>query len=252
MRAIGRQRRLWSAVAFALTLSVPAAAQLSPDQIEETGPRDPAVTDSLRWERISDDMVYLDPNAPFEPDMDARIAIPEPPKTRDEEVEEARWTTGLIFGLILAIVIALFIWQGARISVGFNRTDDKRRREGTDDGPSSSWDDLPEDGFLERLARMADRRAALILLTSRALERAAEANGINLSRAQTAREVVRTIPRDWRHRDGLNRLVRETEVVHFGGRDLPEARWQDCLALARPIFGRDAKGSAQGTVRGAA
>ena len=71
---------------------------------------------------------------------------------------------------------------------------------------------------------------------SSALERAAEANGLRLGRAQTARDVLRVLPRGWPHLDALRRLVREAEIVRFGGRDLAEEHWRACLESARPLF----------------
>ena len=79
---------------------------------------------------------------------------------------------------------------------------------------------------------------ALILLVSRALERAADQNQVRLGRAQTARDVVRVLPRGWPHLGALRGLVREAEIVHFGGRDISDEKWEECLAAAQPIFQR--------------
>ena len=92
--------------------------------------------------------------------------------------------------------------------------------------------------LLASLREMADRRQALILLVSRALERSADINQVRLGRAQTARDVLRILPRNWTHIAALRGLVREAEVVHFGGRDLSEERWQECFQAAEPIFRR--------------
>lgn len=83
---------------------------------------------------------------------------------------------------------------------------------------------------------MEDRRKALILLTGHALERAANMNDLRIARSQTARDVLRILPRQWPHRDAVRTLVREAEIVHFGGRDIAEETWQACLTAARPIF----------------
>lgn len=243
MSGVGKRAALLiTALAFCSLDSLsrmPAQAQMTPDQIEDPGPRNQVVERAYRLERLQSDVVYIKPSTPFTPDQSIRVAVPKPPPTRQERIQEMRWTWGLGFGLILALVIGIFIWQGARIGVRFRGTEDRKRAtKSRVDDDARDWQDLPPDGLFDRIAQMKDRRAALILLTSRALQRAAEANGLHLGRAQTARDVVRVIPSGWQHREPLGQLVRETEIVHFGGRDLPEDRWQICLDLARPIFGQ--------------
>lgn len=229
--ALGLGLSLWAGVSA-------AQIELSPEDVLNPGPRDEAVQ-KVQSGRIQGDVLYLDPDAPFQPDESIRIKLPDPPDDPAAESEMNRWITGLFYGAILVGIIALIIFQGGRIQVNFNRTGDRQRNGASDaSGGAAGETILPEEGFLDRLAAMADRREALILLTGRALERAATANNMTLARAQTARDVVRAVPRAWQHRDVLSNLVRQAEIVHFGGRDLSEAAWQDCLAAARPMFGR--------------
>ncbi|MEM7058780.1 MAG: hypothetical protein AAF557_14410 [Pseudomonadota bacterium] len=214
-----------------------ASAQISQEDLAPTGPRDEAVTDSMSWERVDDDLIYLRPSAPFNPDGNLEIELPEKPKTEQEQNSSSRFRGFVIFGAILVAIIALFIWQGSRIQVGFGRRSEGNRqtsRTRADEETDVINSDLA--GFLDRLAAMADRREALILLVNRALERAAHANSMTLGRAQTGRDVIRALPGAWRYRDTLRDLVRQAEIVHFGGRDISEDRWQECLSAAQPLF----------------
>ena len=148
-------------------------------------------------------------------------------------------TTGIVVGLIVVAILVVFVMFGNRINVSFGKTTEERRasREARAARMDRLTEDLPVEGLLGRLASMDDRRRALILLTGHSLERAAEMNGLRIARAQTARDVLRSLPRQWHHMDAIRRLVREAEIVHFGGRDVSEETWTDCLATARPFFG---------------
>lgn len=216
-------------------------AQMTPEDVERVGERDKAVTDALAWKRLQTEVIYLRPSAPFKPDEQVRIEVPEPPESPQETTRAAKWTWGTVFLIVLIVIVVVFIMQGNRINVSFRATHDRKRADSEPARDTPILQDIPLDGFLDRIARMQDRREALILLVSRALEQAAHANNMTLGRAQTARDVVRVIPRRWSHREALNKLVREAEVVHFGGRDISEDRWRDCLDRARPIFGTVAR-----------
>lgn len=220
-----------------LALTGPAVAQISQEDLAPAGPRDPIVQESMSWERVDDDLIYLRPSVPFNPDGSLEIEVPEKPQEEKTDFESVRGTWIFIFILIIAAILAVFILQGSRIQVGFGRTRTHSRRtdNGADqDAPTELGGDTT--GFLDRLAAMADRREALILLVNQALERAAHANAMTLGRAQTGRDVIRALPSSWRYRDTLRDLVRQAEVVHFGGRDISEDRWQECLTAARPLF----------------
>lgn len=222
-------------VLFALT--GPALAQISQEDLADTGPRDPAVQQSMSWERVDDDLIYLRPSATFDPNGNLEIEVPEKPRDRETQFSTFRWSWVAIFGLVILAVIVVFVLQGSRIQVGFGRTRDGSRAVDAETGPEGLVvQDGDVKGFLDRLAAMADRREALILLVNQALERAAQANAMTLGRAQTGRDVIRALPGSWQYRDTLRDLVRQAEIVHFGGRDISEDRWQECLSAARPLF----------------
>ena len=226
---------------LALALMVPGAvvhAQIPAEDLIDPGPRNAEVQEAMAWERVDEKVIYLRPSANFNPDGSLEIAIPEKPKSDDAQDAEGRSTLIAIFAVILIVVLVIIFLQSSRIQVGFGKSREKTRAEQRTASPEAAAAmDADDRSFLDRIAAMADRREALILLVSRALERSAEMNAMTLGRAQTGRDVIRTLPQDWRHRETLRDLVRQAEVVHFGGRDISEDRWQDCLSAARPLFG---------------
>lgn len=221
------------AVLPALSILVLCASAAPEADIEPTGTPNAAYLDAVSGERIQASITYLRPSAPFTPDGEVDV-----PRPMDPETVRLVWTIGL--GVLLAVLVAFAAWFGGRIPVSFGASDPaRRRRPDTAAEPAEGGQRLPVGEFLDRLAGMADRRAALILLVGRALDSAAKANGLRLARAQTARDVLGLLPRRWPHFEALRALVREAEFVHFGGRDLPEARWRDCLEAARPLLAEE-------------
>lgn len=228
-----------------LTLSLLAGAgtdsraQMTTEDVIDPGPRDEAVERAISRERSQVDVKYIRPDADFRAGEDIQIKIPDKPESPEEVRQADRTTSGVLAFLLIAGVIVVLVLFGNRINVSFGKTSEEKRKAraaAEREGRLLSGVDLPRDGILEHLAKMADRRRALILLTGLALERAAKLNGLTLARAQTARDVLRILPRQWPHMGAMRQLVRQAEIVHFGGRDLAEDAWQGCLDAARPIF----------------
>ena len=109
-------------------------------------------------------------------------------------------------------------------------------------GPAQAGADQNIGDFLKSLAAMPDRRAALILLVGRVLRRAAETNGLRLKRSETARDILRRLPRDWALFDPTRNLVVAEELVHFGGRGVSDGQLDAYIAIARPILNGRADG----------
>ena len=247
MRAIGVNLRYClclGVLALPLVCAGGANAQLTERDFEQTGEPNETYLEATKGHRLQTEVVYLKPDAGFKPDENVRIVVPESPEERAQgSATGTRWTLGIILGLLLAFVLWVVITQGGAIGVSFGSNTARDGRRGADDERPTD-DELeainrqPLDQFLASLRNMADRRQALILLVSRALERAADTNNVRLGRAQTARDVVRLLPRNWTHFGAMRGLVREAEIVHFGGRDLSEEKWQECFAAAEPIFQR--------------
>jgi hypothetical protein len=225
---------------ISIVAAAPASAQLTETDFEGTGEPNAEYEDAVSGKRLQTDVLYVRPGVDFRADQQVEVDVPEPVQEVDPGITTSRWFWGIIFAIILGVVIAIVISQGGAIGVSFGaKADETRRRPDEAPAEPDPYDALnrqPMDQFLQSLKVMKDRRMALILLVSRALERAADSNNVRLGRAQTARDVIRILPRSWQHLQVLRGLVRQAEVVHFGGRDVSEDQWQECFDAAMPIF----------------
>lgn len=219
-----------------LAMASVSLAQITADDVQDTGAPNEAYLDAVRG--VQTKVIYLRPEAAFVPGDDVKIDVPKPPEQTQASWETQRWILIGVFAVVLLLVFLMVARFGGKISVSFGAEPKDDSRAGITDAEREVEAVLrqPMDQFLDTLRAMADRREALILLVSRALDRAAEANQVRLGRSQTARDVLRVLPRTWTYMPALRKLVREVEVVHFGGRDLPEDQWLDCLELAAPII----------------
>ena len=228
-----------------MVLAAPANAQeITQDDLEPVGPRNEAYEDAIWGQGLQSEVIYLRPSVAFEPDQRVRVKVPEPEDPAGDS-REARFIIGIVLAAILAAIIYVVVVNSNGVGVSFRDTKDRRRSDARrEDTPEETGSDQPLDQFLAGLAAMADKREALILLVSRALEWAADLHQLRLGRSQTARDVLRVLPVDWAHLPAMRGLVREAEIVHFGGRDITQERWEECLATARPIFAQPGRGVA--------
>jgi len=217
-----------------------AAAQTpDPDAIDiPLGPGGEEYRNTVGRSRIKTDLIYLRPEADETLPRDAAKTAPVNPERSNEL---ARYVMIAILAAIL-IGLVLFALQFAPATTISMSSPEDRSREGSrkrgKTGPANDGQTGIGPGldFLNELRNMSDREAALILLLKRALERALEINGMALGRSQTAREILRKLPKTWDHYSALSRLVVFEERVQFGGHDLPEPVFQESLVLAEPIF----------------
>lgn len=241
-------RRLVGALLAGLLLALPvltppgpAAAQTAtieelPVPIGESG-QDYAR--AVRGEGIDTDIRYLADHITIEP------PVPEPQGLPDwlSDSSALFWLMIVVFAVMLLVTTSIGARYGGLPTATIesrpqDRARPRRSRASGSGGVLDAALDGPERAFPGDFLRIEDRRLALILLLNQALERTAEANGVPLMRSQTARGVLRALPQHWAHLPALQRLVREEELVRFGGRDIPEALFADCIEIARPLFGR--------------
>ncbi|MBB6221031.1 hypothetical protein [Rhizobium leguminosarum] len=90
--------------------------------------------------------------------------------------------------------------------------------------------------FLQRIAAMADRRQALVLLLRHCLLHAADITGTRLFRADTERAVFARLPKDMPERERLANFLTAVELVHYGGRSVAENHFSILLATARGLL----------------
>lgn len=195
-----------------------------------------AYAGAVRGSGVRTAVAYYDPERPA-PELRTEVEVEPPPagpSAPPQPLPVDRWMVAAAVALVLLAVLLLAARFGGARAVSFARPPDRgaRRRP---DATAPPPDDPGPDG-LEAIARLADRHRALHLLLERALERAARANGRNLARSQTPREVLRGLPPAWPPLPALRRIVHHGEVVRFGGRTLTEESFRSCIEAARPIF----------------
>lgn len=216
----------------------------------ERGDSARAYAEGLRFSRIQKDIFYIDElNQPI-----PMNGLPRFERRPEPEVEEApevrpitggeRWGTVAIFAVLILIIGYIAYRFGSGFGGSFQKRPDKggtgTRQNGTTRPVYKP--ETPTEILLAQLRAMEDRREALVTLIEHLLPAAAHQNDIRLGRSETAREIIRRLPGKWTMLPELKRIVMTEELVQFGGRDLPERTFEDCLRRAIPILDGASKG----------
>lgn len=235
----GRRTRKWVRGAVVAVCVVSASLGVQAQERVEEGleatASGEAYLKATRFRGVDTDVAYFDPTRP-PPALDTK-QTPDPDR-RDLDVDiSADQTTFLENAIMVAILLGvafMFLRYGGRFSVSLRGSEDAARIGGTSQDRDLPGTPRPSD--LDAIARIEDRRLALVTLAQSALIRAVMQNGLLLQKSWTARDALRRLPRDMHHRDALRDLVAAGERVLFGGRDVPEEDFQDFLSRVRPIF----------------
>ncbi len=223
-----------------IVLTPPSAAfaqAADPDAIEiPVGESGQEFKETIGRSRVETELIYLDPLADETLPREAAKAAPAKSQTPDL----SRYLLILILIVVLGAIVLFASKFAPKTTISMWSPKDGMRSGGNRNKPvgdaASPLNALAGNQFLNELRTMTDRRAALILLSKRALEHATEIHGLPLGRSQTAREILRRLPRSWDHHAALSKIVGFEERVQFGGRDLPEPVFQESLSLAEPLF----------------
>ncbi|MEO1346385.1 MAG: DUF4129 domain-containing protein [Pseudomonadota bacterium] len=237
MPAIPAKILLWTALAA--LCSLPASAQVRVEDGTEMTPSAEAYLEALRFRGIDAEVAYFDPSRP-PPDLYTK-ETPDP-NGFDVDVNLDRDQGTLIINAVsLAVLLGiayLFLRFGGRFSVSLRADRDAGREVAAVKREGSALGTVPDN--LDAIARIEDRRLALVTMAQSALIRALRENGLLLQRSWTARDAMRRLPQDMSHRHALRDLVSAGERVLFGGRDVSEADFQDHLDQIRPLFSNGA------------
>ena len=197
--------------------------------------------DAQGFARLQTDLIYID-HLEGEIPMDGAPRYQPPEEERERSDGQGVEVTNQVLLVIVLALAAWLAWKFGRpvlerwgiISREIKRTQDENGNTLTID------DGYPvESDLIARLKAMKDREAALIELVQAILPVAARANGLRLTRSETARELLRRLPKTWPHLSDLRRIVMTEELVQFGGRPLEEASFLDCLTRAQPIVTKE-------------
>lgn len=188
-----------------------------------------AYRDAVDGTGVRTDLAYVDETTQDFLTGDAR---PTEPVRNDRDFYLPSGGSGPgVFIVIALFVIALFLilkfGAGGTLLRGDPKNVEKKKT------PSESWglkpEDIPEGDLLSRIKSMTDRREALILLLRYCLLRAAEATDTNFRRADTEREALGRLPHQWTYFAQLRRLLMQTELVHYGGREIDDESYKSAL-----------------------
>ena len=214
---------------------LPAAGQQRVEEGTEMTASGQAYLKALRFRGIDPDVAYFDPSRP-PPDLDTD-KTPDPSGIDLDVNLDRDQGTLIVNALSLAALLGIayvFLPFGGQFSVSLRRDQDAGRDVGGVERSIEAMAPLPDN--LDVIARITDRKLALVSLAQSALIRAVRDNGLLFQRSWTARDAFRRLPHDMDEREALRDLVAAGERVLFGGRNVSEADFQDHLDRIRPLF----------------
>lgn len=185
-------------------------------------------------------LVYGDAAAKAEPASNTTSSSPpqrEPLMIPREPVISGPLAVVIVFvGLILAVALWLHFGNSGVLLSSAPR-DIKRQGEAPQSWRTSAAEaeERPSD-FLQRIAAMADRRQALVLLLRHCLLHAADVTGTRLFRSDTERAVFARLPETMPDRDRLENLLAAVELAHYGGRTVTDSHFGVILGAARNVL----------------
>lgn len=222
---------LWVALAWPPNAGWTQEAVATPSQIEASGE---AYLRAIPTRRINTDVIYFDPSAP-PPKLETRQE-PDATEESDGGSEGSIDTpTAVITGAILLGVLFLFIRYGGAMSVSFRGDVQNAERARRSDHKIATFGEM-EPTALDKILRLEDRRAALVLLAQNALTKAVTADGSLLQRSWTARDALRRVPADLGLKLALTDLILASERVQFGDRNVSEEEFRSHFENIQPLL----------------
>ncbi|MBY5357113.1 hypothetical protein HFO94_26900 [Rhizobium leguminosarum] len=184
-------------------------------------------------------LVYADASAKVEPASNTTKSSPQRKPLmipREPVVSGPLAVAVVLVGLVVAVGLWIRFGNGGVLLSSAPR-DIKRQGEAPESWRTSAAEaeERPSD-FLQRIAAMADRRQALVLLLRHCLLHAADVTGTRLFRSDTERAVFARLPSNMPERDRLENFLTAVELVHYGGRTLAENHFGVLLTTARGLL----------------
>jgi len=138
----------------------------------------------------------------------------------------------MVVGLIVLLIFLFLKFGGAGGLLSSDPSDRPRKARGW--GLTVGEGD--EQDVMSTIRKMTNRREALILLLRHCLLRASLETDVNFKRSDTEREALARLPQSWRPLPKLSFILRETEMVHYGGRDISEESYNTALSEGAAIL----------------
>ncbi|MGO4482318.1 hypothetical protein ACVITL_005369 [Rhizobium pisi] len=224
---------------------LPARAQDSTSQQVESGDHQRSAAGAEYASQCSQNglrctLIYGDASVNPEPASNTASSSPQskPPLMipREPVVGGPLAVAVVLVGLVAVIGLWICFGNGGVLLSSAPR-DIKRQGEAPQSWRTSAAEAEERPGdFLQRIAAMADRRQALVLLLRHCLLHAADITGTRLFRSDTERAVFARLPENMPDRDRLENLLTAVELVHYGGRPLTESHFGIILGAARSVL----------------
>ncbi len=155
------------------------------------------------------------------------------------------------FGVVLAVGIflgGLFLWMkfgGSGILLSRDPTDTSPNTSAPDNWKiSNSEINLDANSRLSQIAAMPDRGAAMVLLLRYCLLAAAQTTSTRFARSDTERSAFGRLPNHWPHLGGLETVLQQAELAHYGGRPVSDGVFDKALETGRSILNANQKARA--------
>lgn len=170
--------------------------------------------------------------------------IPDNRNTRRETPKLDLGGAGVLM-VVLVVIGGIFLW------LKFGGAGTLLRREPFEIVPQqvpTGWNipdankDQDPRTLLDRIAAMADRSEAIVLLLRHCLLTGAQETKTRFARSDTERQAFRRLPRSWRFYVGLGELLRSAELAHYGGRPVSDEAFKASFVLGKSILGQSGKG----------
>ena len=161
------------------------------------------------------------------------IAIPEIRPVRGINLDGLN--VAIIVGTVALLLFLLLKYGGAGALLRADPssgTKPKKRAKGW--GLTAA--ETPAGDILAQIMAMEDRREAMILLLRHCLLQAADETDTYFQRADTEREAMARLPKSWPHLNKLGHIAVQTELVHYGGRNITDDDYTTALDSGRTIL----------------
>jgi hypothetical protein len=219
-----RLRRFHTVFLFAFWLGGAAAAQDQTTFLDP--PRDPdsAYLDAVAG-RVSTDIRYVDEtNANFltgdRPTQ--RVDIPR------QGFEGGNYGTLLVIVVVVALLFIFLKFGAGGMLLRADPSAPKKPRKRAKAWGLTAAEKSAGD-IMAQVRAFASRREALIFLLRHCLLQAADETQTNFLRVDTEREALARLPESWRRYHQLHALMFQTELVHYGGRDIADDAFEAVL-----------------------
>jgi|GEM_PF-728036 len=175
----------------------------------------------------------------------ARIT-PQGPSRNLEPVDLNGYGVALAIGILLG---ALFLWLkfgGSGVLLARDPAGSTPKNSAPDNWKiSNSEINLDANSRLDQIAAMPDRGAAMVLLLRYCLLAAAQTTSTRFARSDTERSAFGRLPVHWPHLGGLETVLQQAELAHYGGRPVSDGMFDKALETGRTILNANQK--TQGT-----